>query len=880
MSNIFTKSTFIIIYFSILLSFTVIFSQNIKNEKSWSANWIWQEADGPENTWMCFRKTFNLTRVPLSVFANIAVDSKYWMFINDELVVFEGGLNRGPTPSAGYYDRIDIQSYLFEGMNTIAILVWYWGNEGRNNVDSGKGGLLFEADMGSFILISDSTWKSEIHPAYFSVPFELNAEGSLYLYGGWNSGFDARKDIPGWYMKDYDDTSWNTSTEKGIPPCVPWNELWKRPIPQWKNYGLKEYTNYQTFPEISDGSSIVAKLPYNAQITTYLKIHASSGHTIKIQTDHYETNGYYGQRTEYITKDGIQEFESLAWQNGEKVIYEIPAGIQIIELKYRETGYDTEFSGSFVCDDEFYNLLCKKAVRTQYVCMRDNYMDCPDRERGQWIGDVSVQVPQTFYAMDRNTDQLTQKVINEFIYWREGNRLRGLVPGAHTGELASQSLNAISTVGIIMAYYMNTGDLTPIYLSYDAIKNYLYEWNLDEKGLVYPRSNWNGQGPYVDNILIENTWYYMALKSAKTMALLTGNIGDVEGLQTRLDSIANNFNQNFWKGDAYRSSYFIDDRANGLVVLSGLAEGDKLEKIASILTQVKNAWVYMEGYVLEAMFKIGNIKDALTRMKEKYGSMVLDTTCTTLWESFSPIGSLNHAWAGAPLTLLYKYVAGIEPVTPGYNTYQILPQLGCLNHVDVTVPSIKGDIIISIIKDGTQFRLNLNSPHSTTAIVGIPKNIFSPSTINTITVNSTVIWENRSYQGDIPGLSWYSENNSHYEFKVIPGTYSFTAFPVTLTADTPPDKKGYIMAKNAPNPFNAYTTISIQIPKPDRTVIKVYDLQGREINTLLDSRLKSTTYQITWKGNNTQGLSVASGVYFFQIVSGNKKITRKMLLIR
>ena len=67
-------------------------------------------------------------------------------------------------------------------------------------------------------------------------------------------------------------------------------------------------------------------------------------------------------------KEGAQEFESLAWMNGEKVCYEIPKGVKIISLGYRETGYDTEMTGSFECNDEFFNKLWNIILQNTAVC--------------------------------------------------------------------------------------------------------------------------------------------------------------------------------------------------------------------------------------------------------------------------------------------------------------------------------------------------------------------------------------------------------------------------------------------------------------------------------------------------------------------------------
>src|SRR5690606_32148792 len=122
------------------------------------------------------------------------------------------------------------------------------------------------------------------------------------------------------------------------------------------------------------------------QITPYIKLESQEGNRVTICTDNYlyYNGGADYIRAEYISKKGIQDYESLGWINGHKVYYIVPKGVKVLDLKFRETGYDTEFAGNFNCSDLFFNLLWEKSRRTLYITMRDSYMDCPDRERAQW----------------------------------------------------------------------------------------------------------------------------------------------------------------------------------------------------------------------------------------------------------------------------------------------------------------------------------------------------------------------------------------------------------------------------------------------------------------------------------------------------------------
>ena len=145
----------------------------------WTAKWIAPKAgfDQP-NSWACFRRTFDLTDGPKeTVYAKIAVDSKYWLWINGERVVFEGGLKRGPTPTATYYDTVDVTPYLRSGNNSIAVLVWYFGKQGFSHLDSGQGALLFQMKGKGINLISDADWRAWIHPAFYCQCNKRNGTG-------------------------------------------------------------------------------------------------------------------------------------------------------------------------------------------------------------------------------------------------------------------------------------------------------------------------------------------------------------------------------------------------------------------------------------------------------------------------------------------------------------------------------------------------------------------------------------------------------------------------------------------------------------------------------------------------------------------------------
>jgi hypothetical protein len=88
------------------------------------------------------------------------------------------------------------------------------------------------------------------------------------------------------------------------------------------------------------------------------------------------------------------------------------------------------------------------------------------------------------------------------------------------------------------------------------------------------------------------------------------------------------------------------------------------------------------------------------------------------------------------------------------------------------------------------------------------------------------------------------------------------------------------LSRNRPNPCRDNTLISFAIPRPEHVTLKVFDVRGRRVRTLVDSRLTPDRYQVTWDGRDHMGRRVASGVYFYRLKSEHFTSTRKLVVLR
>ena len=686
-------------------------------------------ADGD---WQCFYKEFNLLS-PNSAELRIAADTKYWLWVNGELVVREGGLKRGPTPTDSYCDVVSEVPNLKFGKNRVAILVQYYGRNSFSHRVTATPGLYFDLSSSLDHIVSNESWSAVRYEAMWQPPMEHNLQGfRKYRVAGANVGYDARKALD--LTRNIDDSSWSKAVVVAREKSD-WGELQERPIPQFRWSELLDYKGQKW-----QGRELICKLPYNAQVTPYLKVRAKGGEKIKIYTDDYWIGPACSFYTEYITREGEQEFETPIWTNGHDVIYLIPEGIEVLDVKYRESGYDADFVGSFNSDSEFCNKLWQKAQRTLYVNMRDTYMDCPDRERGQWWGDVVIELGQAGYVFDERAHLLTRKAIRELMnHQREDGTIYSPIPGSFMQELPCQMLAAVGHYGF-HTYYLQTGDEKTIAEVYDRVKRYVFDvWNPSNKELVDVRKGgwfWGDWGANIDQEALQQCWYALALRGFAKQARLTGHNTDAMMAEQSYDKMIGPFNKRYWneKLQQYRTPDYgdqPDDRVQAMAVLAGFVPQKRYEAMRQFFKKHYQSSTYMEKYVLEALCKMGYYEDALARMEKRFGEMVA-APYTTLWEGWeytgargmkykSGHGTYNHAWSGGGLIILSQYIAGIEPIEPAFRRFKIQPNLATLNFVESVVPTRWGNIEMRAEKIEKSLKIKLIVPSGTIAELYLPK---------------------------------------------------------------------------------------------------------------------------------------------------------------
>ena len=88
------------------------------------------------------------------------------------------------------------------------------------------------------------------------------------------------------------------------------------------------------------------------------------------------------------------------------------------------------------------------------------------------------------------------------------------------------------------------------------------------------------------------------------------------------------------------------------------------------------------------------------------------------------------------------------------------------------------------------------------------------------------------------------------------------------------------LEQNFPNPFNPTTSIKFGLPTKSHVSVKVYNLLGQEITTLVNEDLSAGTHTTEWDGRDKNQTEVASGIYFYKLIAGDFIDTKKMMLIK
>jgi hypothetical protein len=147
----------------------------------------------------------------------------------------------------------------------------------------------------------------------------------------------------------------------------------------------------------------------------------------------------------------------------------------------------------------------------------------------------------------------------------------------------------------------------------------------------------------------------------------------------------------------------------------------------------------------------------------------------------------------------------------------------------------------------------------------------SKKTLAASSAGSCAVLHDRDNDGDmdITGLD-----------EVDDWVYFFANTGAASTGVTPSASDAITLLQNRPNPFNPSTSIHFEVRRGADVTLTVYDAAGAYVTTLASGPYTHGAYDVQWNGTDARGNRVGSGIYFYRLVSGDRTLTRKMVLLK
>jgi hypothetical protein len=141
------------------------------------------------------------------------------------------------------------------------------------------------------------------------------------------------------------------------------------------------------------------------------------------------------------------------------------------------------------------------------------------------------------------------------------------------------------------------------------------------------------------------------------------------------------------------------------------------------------------------------------------------------------------------------------------------------------------------------------------------------------------LWSNYLYS------VWMDNRIPGHGFDIFFNTVNFKVTGVEDREEETDLPEEFVLHQNYPNPFNPSTIIKFNIQDskfkiPNRTTLKIYNVLGQKVKTLVDELKSAGSYEVIWDGKDDGGKEVVSGIYFYQLKVKDQILTKKMLLLR
>ncbi|MGA2070859.1 MAG: alpha-L-rhamnosidase C-terminal domain-containing protein [Sedimentisphaerales bacterium] len=734
--------------------------------KRWQVSWVSHPTASLKDYGVFhFRNTFDLDSTPEKLVIHVSADNRYHLFVNGQNVCF--GPARGDFMH-WRFETVDIAPYLVKGKNSIAAVVWNFGEFIPGAQMTIKTAFVLQSDDPRFDFVNTGQkWKVIQDTAYLPVQSTLNTFNVV----GPGDKILGDKYPWGWQQTDFNDSDWPVvrPLDKAVPPGVATNNSWMlvpRTIPLMEDKlqrigKARKATGVDVNAVSFDGQHKLTIPPHTRATilldqtfltTAYPEISVTGGKDAQIVLTYSEAlsdaKGQKGNRNEIEGKkihgyrdifqlDGGENriFTTLwfrTWRYLEMDIYSRDETLTINDFYGRFTAYPFKENAVFASSDPCLKNIWDVGWRTARLCAGETYYDCPYYEQLQYVGDTRIQALISLYVS--GDDRLMRNTITAFDDSRVAEGLtQSRYPCSSMQIIPPYSL---FWVAMVHDYWMHRDDPQFVksflpgidtvlnwherYIDPDGMLGRTIWWNFTDWAWPWDREKGIGGIPPLDNqgrSSILTLQYVYALDYAAQLNDAFGRKYFADHYRKLADSLKKSTYKLCWDdkrgllADTPDKTIF-SQHANVLAVLVDLVDPNEQQKLMEKVVSDSNltqCTFYYRYYLIRAAKKVG-FGDRYIEMLQPWRDM-LKIGLTTFAENPEPTRSDCHAWSASPNYDLLATVCGIMPAEPGFKSVRIEPHLGPLTWVEGKMPHPLGQISLRLDRNGkTGIKGNITLP--------------------------------------------------------------------------------------------------------------------------------------------------------------------------
>ena len=700
-----------------------------------------------------FRRTFTADKEAASAELIITGLGYYELYVNGKKIT-KGPLApyRSNIDDYIYYDRYDIASVLSAGKNVIGIML-------GNGIRNAPGAYIWDFEKARFrgapitafsltVKYKDGSGETVVSDT------ETLTAPSPVIFDDLHFGeyYDARLEIPGWNLPDFDDSGWS----RAVPAEPPRGEA---RLCEADPITVRSVIKPVSVTEYKDGSYIY-DFGVNTAGLCRLRINGTKGQ--KVLMRYFETfvdGEPYFRNNRFAPDDRFQEDEYYCSGKGTEEYtphftyhgfrYVLVSGITAEQanselLTYLEMGSDIKKTGDFRCSDGTVNKIQEATVRSDTSNFFYFPTDCPQREKNGWTADASLSAEQVLLNLSPEKSY-KEWMRNIYKALNDRGQLPGIIPtggwGYHWGNGP-----AWDNVIVYIPYYTYKycGDrqiLEELAAPLMRYLNYLFT-RLDDKGLIaIGLGDWCQVGLIEDQfktpLVVTDT--ILTCDIAEKAAFIYGELGMEAQKQFAL-SLAERTRAAFRENLIDKASLTVEggtQTGQAMALFYGMFTDEEKARALDVLVKyIHEADDHFDtgvlgGKVIYRVLAENGYVDLAYKMITRpdypsYGNWIA-RGATTLWEAFYPengrILSLNHHFWGDVSAWFYIYLAGmkINPTCRDTTEVDIKPCFAeALSEVSAYHDMPDGKISVSWNRNGSKITLAIEAADKLHGKIGLP----------------------------------------------------------------------------------------------------------------------------------------------------------------